>query len=640
MKKEISLVIGTAGHIDHGKTSLVKALTGVECDRLTEEQKRGITIELGFAPLTLPSERVISIVDVPGHEKFIRQMVAGASGLDGVVLVVAADEGVMPQTREHLDIIELLGVKEGFVVLTKTDLVDDEMTELAADDVTELIKGTFLEGKPIIPVSSVTGKNLDLVLRELDRLVDRTSPRERTGAFFMPIDRAFPVAGFGTVVTGTAYRGTVSQGDGVDVLPAGLESRIRSIQVHGASVRSAQAGQRVAVSLAGLSVEQLTRGDVACASGVFRPSRCLEVSVRLLSGVADALGHWQRVRVHLGTSDVLARVALLDRKELLPGDTCVAQMVLEEPVVASLCQKYVIRFYSPLRTIGGGDILSPYGKKAHGRKAREETIRRLERLLKAATREDRIAALVDHYGRIPMGDLIVQTQETGNGLEEVIKAAAKKEDGPRLLKVGNGVVLSAAEWKKTESAIVSLLKDFHSGHPNQDGMAPDKIVNSLFPEGERKLGKAFLDQFLQKGGAVLRGGFVSLADFSKKDDHSFNRDLAFLTRICEEAAFQPPTLEFCFQKMGMDEKAFSAFIDDVKGMGHFTLVDGTFLLSSSVEKKLIALLKEAEGGITIASVRDLTGSSRKFILPLLEYLDGRGVTRRVGDRRIVVGGGS
>ncbi len=638
MSREISLVIGTAGHIDHGKTHLVRALTGVECDRLAEERRRGITIELGFAPLTLPSERVISIVDVPGHEKFIRQMVAGASGLDGVMLVVAADEGVMPQTREHLDIIELLGVREGFVVLTKSDLVDDEMMSLAMEDVVDLVKGTFLEGKPVLPVSSVTGKNLDLVLRELDRLVDGVSPRERTGAFFMPIDRSFPVAGFGTVVTGTAYRGTVSQGEEVDVLPAELESRVRSIQVHGASVEFAQAGQRVAISLSGLSVDQLTRGDVVCASGVFRSSRCLEVSVSLLPGASDGLGHWQRVRVHLGTSDVLARVAFLDRKELLPGERCVAQLVLEEPVVASLCQKYVMRFYSPLRTIGGGDILSPYGKKAHGRKAREDAVRRLLRLSGAIDREDRISALVDFYGKLPFDDLIVQTQETKKGLEEVIEGIRKKGGGLQLLKIGNGVVVSSDESRKMESEIKALIKVFHSDHPNQDGLPPDKVVNSLFADDDRKLGKAFLDEIVSKGKLVLRGAFVAMPDFEKKDDESFNRNLALLKEICEDAAFQPPTLEFCSDRLGMDKKNFSSFIDDVKRMGLFVVVDGTFLLSSLVEKRLIEVLREVEGGITIASVRDVTGSSRKFILPLLEYLDGKGLTRRVGDRRIVLGG--
>ncbi|MDD4836016.1 MAG: selenocysteine-specific translation elongation factor [Dethiosulfovibrio sp.] len=635
MKREISLVIGTAGHIDHGKTSLVKALTGVDCDRLSEERKRGITIELGFAPLTLPSERVISVIDVPGHERFIRQMVAGASGLDGVVLVVAADEGVMPQTREHLDILELLGINDGFVVLSKADMVDDEMIDLATEDVMELVKGTFLDGKPIIPASSVTGMNLDKVLAEMEHLVDVVHPRERDGAFFMPIDRTFPVAGFGTVVTGTAYRGTISQGDEVEILPAELESRVRSVQVHRSTVESAQAGQRVAISLAGLSVDQLNRGDVVCASGVFRSSSCLDVSLRALPGISDGISHWQRVRVHMGTSDVLGRVAFLDRKELLPGEETVAQLVLEEPVVASLCQKYVIRFYSPLRTIGGGDILSPYGRKAHGRRSRETSVERLTKLASVTTREDRIASLVDFYGRILFDDLIVQTQETRKGLLDILVSLEPK--GIALFKVGNGVVLSSGELRDIAGQISGQVKLFHDENPHQDGLPMDKLVNSLFKDGDRKLGKAMVDDMISRGLIVNKDGFISAKGFKKEDNEAFNRSLAKIQSLCDEAGFQPPTLDQCQESLGMDKKNFSKFIDDLKRMGLFVVVDGTFLFSSEVEKRLLSVLKEVEGGITIASVRDITGSSRKFILPLLEYFDGKGVTRRVGDKRIVLG---
>lgn len=636
MKQEISLVIGTAGHIDHGKTSLVKALTGVDCDRLSEEQKRGITIELGFAPLTLPSERVISLIDVPGHEKFIRQMVAGASGLDGVILVVAADEGVMPQTREHLDILELLGVKEGFVVLSKADTVDEEMIDLATEDVEELVKGTFLEEKPIIPISSVTGLNLDKALLELEGLVDVVSPREREGAFFMPIDRTFPVAGFGTVVTGTAYRGTVSQGDEVEILPGELESRVRSIQVHKSSVPSAQAGQRVAISLSGLSLDQLSRGDVVCAAGVFRASTCLDVSLRLLPGLSDPVSHWQRVRVHMGTSDVLGRVAFLDRKELAPGEDAVAQIVLEEPVVASLCQKYVIRFYSPLRTIGGGDILSPYGKKAHGRRSRESSVARLSRLASVTSRMDRIAALVDFYGRIPFDDLIVQTQETRRGLSDMVASLASR--GISLLRVGNGVVFSAEESKRIEDQVLDSVRAFHRENPHQDGLPFDKLVNSVFKDVDRKMGKVLVEDMVARGVMDNKNGFLATKDFEKKDDQGFNSHLETVQALCDRAGFQPPTLEQCQESLAMDKKVFYRFVEDLKRMGLAVVVDGTFLLSSGVEKRLLDALREVEGGITIASVRDVTGSSRKFVLPLLEYLDGKGVTRRVGDKRIVLGG--
>ncbi|MCF4150310.1 selenocysteine-specific translation elongation factor [Dethiosulfovibrio sp. F2B] len=637
MTEEMSLVVGTAGHIDHGKTHLVKALSGVDCDRLSEERKRGITIELGFAPLELPSGRVVSVIDVPGHEKFIRQMVAGASGLDAVLLVVAADEGVMPQTREHLDIIELLGVREGFVVLTKADLVDEEMLELAADDVRDLVKGTFLQDKPILAVSSVTGENLGAVMDEMDKLVDEVVPRDREGAFFMPIDRSFPVAGFGTVVTGTAYRGRVYQGDDMEILPAELDTRVRSLQVHGSSVDSAEAGQRVAMSLNGLSVDQLNRGDVVCASGVFRASSCLDVGLKVLPGAIEGISHWQRLRVHLGTSDVLARVAFLDRKELLPGEEAVAQLVLEEPVVASICQRFVVRFYSPLRTIGGGEVLSPYGKKARGRRARGEAVARLEALMGSDSREDRIAALVDFHGRIPFDDLIVQTQETRKGLTEILKDLLKSR-GVSVIPVGNGIVISDGERVRLEGSILKRLETFHEEHPHQEGEAADRLVNGLFVDEDRKFGRAFVGWMVDGGVLISKESLLSLPGFEKEDDQAFQAKVDVLKGLCDDAGFQPPVLIDCPKALGMDEKEFSRFLTDVRRMGLFSVVDGTFLLSSDVEKRLLSALREVDGGITIASVRDITGSSRKFVLPLLEYLDGKGVTRRVGDRRIILGG--
>ena len=278
--REISLVLGTAGHIDHGKTTLVKALTGVDCDRLREEKKRGITIELGFAPLKLNDGRIVSIVDVPGHERFIRQMVAGASGIDAVLLVIAADEGVMPQTREHLEILQLLGVRDGLVAVTKTDGVDEEFLELVLEDIKEFLAGTFLEKKAIVPVSAFSGLNLDNLLKELAHLVNRVPVRSRKGPFFLPVDRAFPVAGFGTVVTGTGYRGELSVGQEGVILPSRKEGRIRSLQVHGSAVQTAWAGQRMAVSLSGVSAEDLGRGDVLCEKGIYAPTACFEFEGR------------------------------------------------------------------------------------------------------------------------------------------------------------------------------------------------------------------------------------------------------------------------------------------------------------------------------------------------------------------------
>ena len=478
-RREISLVIGTAGHIDHGKTQLVKALTGVDCDRLGEEKKRGITIELGFAPLVLPSERVISIIDVPGHERFIRQMVSGASGIDAVMLIIAADEGVMPQTREHLDILSLLGVDHGIVVLTKKDLVDDEMLELAREDIHMLTAGTFLENAPVAAVSSVTGEGIDALKKLIEDLVDEVKPRERQGAFFMPIDRAFPVAGFGTVVTGTAYKGTISPGDETEVFPTGLKSRVRSVQVHGKSVDAAYAGQRVAMCLNDLSLNDLKRGDVVCDAGVYRPTSCIDVMLKLLRFVADPLEHWQRVRLHIGTSDVLARVSLLNEKSLQPGESAPVQLVLEEPVVASLGQRFVIRFYSPLRTIGGGEVLDPYALRPSGKKQRGSEHRRLMLLSGAENRESRIAAILNVQGSLPLSEMLIRVQERRQDIQPILDTL---EQSGRLVqvRVGEGYVLSAERFDSVVEKLRGALKAYHEEFSHQKGMLSVDLIGGEF----------------------------------------------------------------------------------------------------------------------------------------------------------------
>ncbi len=635
MNQEISLVIGTAGHIDHGKTQLVKALTGVDCDRLAEERKRGITIELGFAPLVLPSKRVISLIDVPGHERFIRQMVAGASGLDAVMLVVAADEGVMPQTREHLDILGLLGVQSGIVVLTKSDLVDPEMVAMALEDVENLVKGTFLEGSPIVAVSSVTGAGIGALTEQLESLVDLLKPRERQGAFFMPIDRTFPVAGFGTVVTGTAYRGVISQGDEVDIWPAGLESRIRSVQVHGQPVDQGTAGQRVALCLTDVRLDQLQRGDVVCAKDVYRPSSCIDVSLRLLKNAPEALTHWQRVRLHLGTSDVLARIVLLEGKTLEPGHTEPLQLVLEEPVVAALGQRFVIRFYSPLQTIGGGEVLTPYAKRPSGRKMRDAIHQKLLSLQGVENRQERILRVLDMDGQMSLPDLMVRVQERRSDLIPILEALESQKQLVHL-KAGEGLLLSAQAAEGWAERFCDALKKYHQDFPHQKGMVSDDLIKALFLEEERRYGRIFLERLIAGGRIKSEEALLRMPDFVPVDDKAFCQDRDRLLEICREKGYQMPLLEELPAAMGKSAKDFASLLEQVRKSGDAAILDGTFLLSKEVEGQLMELLSSVEGGFTLAQVRDLTGSSRKYVLPLMEYLDGKGITRRVGDKRIVL----
>lgn len=633
--QELSLVIGTAGHIDHGKTSLVRALSGVDCDRLTEEKRRGITIELGFAPLTLPSGRIISLIDVPGHEKFIRQMVAGASGLDAVVLVVAADEGVMPQTREHLDILQLLGVRKGLVVLTKKDLVDEDMLAMAIEDVAELARGTFLESSPVIAVSSSTGEGIEKLRKELEHLVDQVTPRERHGALFQPIDRTFAVPGFGTVITGTAYKGSVRKGDEVDIWPSGLKSRVRSVQVHGSSVEEAQAGQRVALCLSDISLNELSHGDVVCSAGVYKATQCIDVNLTLLKTAPEALTHWQRVRLHLGTADVLARVALLSGRGLEPGETAPLQLVLEEPVAASLGQRFVIRFYSPLQTIGGGEVLDPYSIKPTGRKRREQINERLSFLQNATDRLDRIIKVQDTMGQIPLVELVVRVQERR---EDLVPLLEDLEGQGKLffLKVGSGMVVSLARMTELTETLRSTLKSYHQQFPHHKGIAIDELVKNHFVEADRRFGRALVERLVEMKRLRIVDSMAYLPGFTPQDNDAFGADREKLLTLCRSLGYQFPSLSDLPSLLNKTESEIKQLLDQMKKMGDLAILDGTFVLSRELEEHLVKELQTVEGGVSLAQVREITASSRKFMVPVMEYLDGKGVTRRIGDKRIVL----
>jgi selenocysteine-specific elongation factor len=645
-EREISLVIGTAGHIDHGKTTLVKALTGVDCDRLMEEKKRGITIELGFAPLRLKDGRVVSIVDVPGHERFIRQMAAGASGVDAILLVVSADESVMPQTREHLAILELLGVRDGVVALTKVDRVEPEMAELAEEDVRAFIKGTFLEGKPVIAVSGTTGQNLGALEKELTALVDRTRPRPRRGALFLPIDRAFPIAGFGTVITGTAYRGIARLGDEVEILPglpAERESRIRSLQVHSRPVEEAFAGQRVAVNLSGIAVDALSRGDVVCRKGVYANTRCFDAILKALPSAAEPLKHWQRVRLYIGTSDVLARVSLLESRQIPPGEEAPAQLVTEEDVVCTADQRFIIRFYSPLITIGGGRVVFPYSHKPRGAAARRLSTERVRALSQAASAEERFALLVGQRGLLDFDHATAAMQEPPADLEKIATHVLKDGDVTEL-KGDKPVYLSKDCLEELAASVAAALGAYHSACESEAGMPLDDLARAglanlanlanLKRPLDAKAARALFALLAERGALVAEDGKARLPDFAPRNDDAFRRSGEALFAYCKQRGFQPPTLDELQTELKMEPRAFSLLVQNLKNSHRIALLPGKYLLSDEVEEDMKALLRTIEGDITLASVRDLTGSSRKFILPILEYFDSKGYTRRVGDVRV------
>ena len=633
-EREISLVIGTAGHIDHGKTTLVGALTGVDCDRLLEEKKRGITIELGFAPLRLPDGRVVSVIDVPGHERFIRQMVAGASGIDAVLLVVAADESVMPQTREHLAILELLGVKDGLVAITKADRVESEMLELVEDDVRVFVKGTFLEGKKILSVSASTGLNIEELKKELEALVDRVRPRPRKGALFLPVDRAFPISGFGTVVTGTAYRGTARPGDDVEIFPSNRTGRIRSLQVHGHTVDEAYAGQRVAVNLSNISVDELSRGDVVCRKGVYRNTRCFDTILNVLPSAAEPLKHWQRVRLYIGTSDVLARVSLLEAKHIRPGEEAPAQLVIEEDVVCTAEQRFIIRFYSPLVTIGGGRVVFPYAHKPRGAAARKNSASRVRALSSASSVEERLRLLVEQAGVMDFECASVAIQETSDALN-VIASRVLKGGGVTELKGDKPVYLSSACFEELAAQVAQVLGGYHAVYDSEEGMPLDELARAALKTLDLKAARAALLVLSEKGSIVLQDNKARLFDFAPKNDEAFKKNSEALFAYCLQKGFQPPTLEEAKVHLKLDSRVFSLLIQSLKNSKKLVLLSGEYLLTDEVENKMLDVLQKIEGDVTLAAVRDVTDSSRKFILPILEYFDSRGFTRRVGDVRVV-----
>lgn len=632
---ETTVVFGTAGHIDHGKTTLVKALSGVDCDRLVEEKKRGITIELGFAPLALPSGRIISIIDVPGHERFIRQMVAGAAGIDAVIFVVAADEGVMPQSREHLEILSLLGIKEGLVVLTKADMVDEEMLELAREDVKDLVRGTFLEGKPIIAVSAVTGLNLDILLKQIDAVLENISPRDTKGPFFMPIDRSFPIAGFGTVVTGTVYKGKVSVGDAVDVLPLDKSSKVRSIQVHGKPVKQALAGQRSALNLPDVRSAELKRGDVACSKGLFKSTQCLDVKLMLLSSAQEPLRHWQEVHFHMGTSESMARVALLNDARITPGNEALAQVVLYEPVVALIGQRFVIRAYTPLRTIGGGEVLFPYDKKPKGKKARNELTVFLNKLTQAQSFDERIKAIIDRFGLLSLEDALTLIQQTSGQLESSLRLMAERSE---VLLVESGdqpLVMSSAYFDTLKEDLYNILTKYHDENPHMSGMKALDLISALGLSLTKKQSQELMRLLASRGLIEIDGEMVRLPGASPKVSEDTLRDKEILLDYCNKRGFQFPTIEEAMSELKLDKVKLDRIINIARQNGELRLIGGEFLLSRNIEEKALEILRSLPE-ITIASLRDAANASRKYILPLLEDFDARGITRRVGDKRILL----
>ena len=630
------LIIGTAGHIDHGKTTLVKALTGIDTDRLKEEKERGISIELGFAFLTLPDGIQAGIVDVPGHERFVKTMLAGVCGIDLVILVIAADEGVMPQTREHLHICELLQVKRGLVAVTKADLVEAEWLEMVRADVVETLKGTFLDGCPVVPCSATTGQGLPELLQAIQAQAAAAEPKRTEGTVRLPIDRVFTIKGFGTVITGTLWSGTLVVGDEVAVLPADLRSRVRRLQVHGQTVERAVAGQRTAVNLPGLEVSQIERGDVLCLPGTLRASETLDATLSLLPDAPRPLVNRARIRFHLGTSERLARVVLLDREELQPGEQAYVHLRLETPSVSLPGDRYVIRSYSPAVTIGGGTILDPNPPRE--RRPRVKMIEHL-RILEQGSPMDRLERLLLAAGFAPATSEELRARSdldataVADSLRELREKGAAVLVGPK----GEAGVLHVERLAQLEKEVLARLAEFHAKEPLKDGLAKEELRSKLPAQLTPATFGWMLARLTEAGKIAVERDKVRLAEHRPTLSAAEEALKAKIEAAYRGAAFQPPTPEGVLAGLQAERKLLQAVFRRMVDDGILVKVKEDIFLhrehSQQLRERVLAHF-QTRPSINVGAMKDLFGVSRKYAIPFLEHLDDVRITRRQGDERV------
>jgi selenocysteine-specific elongation factor len=629
------IILGTAGHIDHGKTSLVKALTGIDCDRLKEEKQRGITIELGFASLVLPGGQAVGIVDVPGHEKFIKNMVAGTGGIDAVMLVIAADEGVMPQTREHLDICRLLAVRHGLVALTKSDLVDPDWLALVREDIKSFVRGSFLEAAPVIALSSATGAGLPDLLAALEIMIASVAERSSSGIFRMPIDRLFTMKGFGTVVTGTPVAGSIAVGDEIDILPQGIRAKLRGIQVHNLPAEAASAGMRTALNLQGIEKTALQRGSVAAAPGMLATTSRAAAWLDHLHSAPLPLKNRERVRLHAGTAEIGATAILLESDELEPGAGGYVQFVLDEPAVLLPRDRYVIRSFSPVFTIGGGEIL-------------DNNPPRLKRFTDASR---------SHLDTLRQGDtqsaILLFCREAGVRGTSLAKLQARlgidalAQQLEAMLAGGSLAAFAVNPLQLTlpaivielETAVTDALKAYHGEHPLKTGPVREELRARLPRATDARLFSYVLERLEKRKKLTVTNEFLALAEHKPvlKDDEKNLRGA--MLGLYRGGGITPPTLKEVGDALKAPPKEVTALLGLLMREGLLVKIDEELYFEAQaldgLIKKTMELAAKNNGEVTLAGFKEVTGLSRKFMIPLLEYFDKTKLTLRVGDKRVL-----
>jgi len=629
-------VIGTAGHVDHGKSTLVHALTGIDPDRLREEKEREMTIDLGFAWLTLPDGESVGIVDVPGHRDFIENMLAGVGGIDIALFVVAADEGVMPQTREHLAILDLLGINKGVVALTKMDMAEsEEWIELVTADVSSTLEGTALESAPIVPVSARTGQGLDELVATLQEVLAQVEPRRDRGQPRLPIDRVFTISGFGTVVTGTLTDGSFEVGQEVEVLPTGLKARVRGLQTHKRKVQRAMSGSRVAMNLSGISKADLKRGDVVTLPGWLQPTVLTDAQLRYLPNAQRPLRHNTRLKFFAGAAETTARVRLLGQETLPAGQTGWVQLQLQEPVTLVKGDRFIVRVPSPPATVGGGVIVDPYPGRKH-RRFRPETLARLETLAQGSPAEILLQAL-ERYGPISGHDLL-STSDLGDTAPDAL--AQLLDEGQAIILDSNTsdqqpasskqLLASRTWWSALTDRLSQQLSSYHERFPLRGGMGREALRSGL--KLEAKLFNAVMARAVADGLIVDEGTMVRLPSHTVQLTSEQQQQVNALLSRFRRQPYTTPSFK----------EGAAAVGEDVLGVliarGDMVQVSSDVLFLPETYEDMVAQVRthiEREGSITLGQTRDLFGTSRKYAQALLEHLDEAGVTKRVGDTRVL-----
>lgn len=631
------IVIGTAGHIDHGKTTLVRALTGRETDTLKEEKLRGISINLGFTFFDLPSGKRAGIIDVPGHEKFIKNMLAGVSSIDVVLLVIAADEGIMPQTREHFEILQLLNVKKGIVVLTKADLVDEEWLDMVKEEIKEEFKETFLEKAPMYSVSSKSGQGIDDLVKAIDRITEEVEAKDTEGHFRLPVDRVFSISGFGTIVTGTIISGRIKEGETVEIYPSKMPSKIRSIQVHEKSVPFAEAGQRCALNIANIKVNEVQRGDLISKERIMEPSSIIDCNLYYLKAADRPLENRQRVRLYHGTDEILCRVIILDREEIKPGERAYVQLRLEKPITAQRNDRYVIRSYSPMYTIGGGAIIEPVAKKA---KRFDEDYLQHIKIKESGKTENIIEATVEKLSGEYPGEFEI-LKALGKNEEDISKKLEELFEDKKLIKLTSGdktIYIHKNFLKNKINELENILSNFHKNNPLKIGISKEEIKNKTFGKNIKQKAYDELLLLLEERNVIkLHNNFISLYGYTVE----LSKDMASMADRIEKAyrdgKYTPPKYED-IAGAEKDKTKFKMVFDYLLDSSKLIKVGEDCIFTNDNYENAKLLVRNyilEKGSLTAAEGRDILNTSRKFAVALLEHFDNIKLTKRVEDKRVL-----